>query len=164
MKLIDCGVVVAVSDEDFDDLSQFSWRPIGKYVCTTMYMHRYIANKFLDISGYPERVVDHIDENKMNNTRENLRVVSFIDNVRNLGLRSNNKTGFRGVSRKRNSFLANIGVGSWVKYIGSYPTPEEAARAYDRYAKLIFGENFSQFNFPSEVKDIIVPTMEELMR
>lgn len=48
-----------------------------------------------------------------------------------------NKFGYRGVDKSRNSYLARIGK----KYIGCFSTPEEAALAYNKEAKKLYGAN-----------------------
>lgn len=49
-------------------------------------------------------------------------------------LYSNNKTGFRGViKRKENIYESNISIKSKKIYLGSFKTDIEAAKAYDNY-------------------------------
>jgi hypothetical protein len=127
----------------------------------TILMHRYI----LDLScnnTYTDPVIDHIDGNGLNNTKSNLRLCNRSQNAMNKKLKSNSKTGWRGVrkiisySRGRNKTLAILKK-PWCAYItpkgqkriniGYYETPEEAARAYDEKAKELFGE-FAKLNFP----------------
>ena len=61
----------------------------------------------------------------------------------NRGPQKNNTTGYKGVSKKRSKFLANIGKP--VQYLGSFATAEEAARAYNEAALEMYGE-FARFN------------------
>lgn len=88
---------------DFDDeelLKQYHWVPRKKknkvYVVTKYqrYIHQVIVGE--DVSeGYE---IDHIDGNSLNNHRDNLRVVSRIDNIHNYSTQINSSTGLRGVS------------------------------------------------------------------
>lgn len=80
----------------------------------------------------PEHEIDHIDQSRMNNRIENLRVVSSSENKQNLGLKRNNSTGFPGVyfNKQRNKFMAYIGVNNKHIYLGLFNTAEEAFLAY----------------------------------
>lgn len=46
----------------------------------------------------PKMEIDHINHNRMDNRIENLRIVSSLENKRNASMRSDNKSGFTGVS------------------------------------------------------------------
>jgi EREBP-like factor len=61
-----------------------------------------------------------------------------------------NKSGYRGVSRKRSGFAAFIGFEGKKLYLGSFSDPEEAARAYDSEARRLFGES-AKVNFPKHL-------------
>lgn len=95
--------------------------------------------------------VDHIDGDGLNNQRHNLRVASVSQNRANIGVPANNTSGFKGVSQRRNPgpWIAKIGFQRARIDLGAYPTPEEAARAYDEAARRYFGE-FARLNFPKE--------------
>lgn len=59
------------------------------------------------------------------------------------------KKGFKGVShRSKNSWQAKIRFDGETIIIGSYSTAEEAARKYDEYALMLYGENNCYLNFP----------------
>lgn len=84
------GTVTKVSNEDYDFLSRFTWSN-NKYPITTLYysqdrtgerecvtMHRLIMG-----CGLNNMEVDHINRDKMDNIRENLRVVTKSQNRMN---------------------------------------------------------------------------------
>lgn len=64
--------------------------------------------------------------------------------------RKDNKTGYKGVAiySIRNCYTAKINLDGKVKTIGYYGNPEDAAIAYDNYAKEIWGEGNCYLNFP----------------
>lgn len=78
--------------------------------------------------------IDHINKCKTDNRLCNLRVVAPKDNLKNLPLKSNNTTGYTGVSYayKEGRYRAYITVNKKRIELGTYATAEEAARA--RYA------------------------------
>ena len=96
--------------------------------------------------------VDHADRNSLNNCPSNLRLATRTQQCQNQGLRSDNKSGYRGVSwwRRSEKWLAQIRVDGKLIYLGLYDDPIAAARAYDAAAIEHFGE-FAVLNFPQEV-------------
>lgn len=100
-----------------------------------VYMHRQI------LDAPPGLLVDHVNHDTLDNRRSNLRLCS---NQQNQWNRKPFANGFKGVGRRKpgGKWCAKINK----KYIGSYATPEEAARAYDHAARKLFGE-FAYCNF-----------------
>lgn len=96
-------------------------------------------------------VIDHINRNRMDNRRSNLRIITPTQNTMNSGVSSNSSTGYKGVykeSRKnRPPFKSQILSNGKFTYIGSFHNAEDAARAYDTKAKELNGE-FAYLNFP----------------
>ena len=91
---------------------------------------------------------DHIDHNGLDNQRENLRICTVAENQRNRKADSDNASGFKGVcfSRKRHKWYAQITVDRKNMHLGSFDSPEEAARFYDLAALAYHGE-FARTNF-----------------
>jgi hypothetical protein len=100
--------------------------------------------------------VDHIDNNKLNNQKSNLRLATHHQNQFNSNLQRNNTSGYIGVVYHKNYKKNKISkMSHWharIKFnskhisLGYYQTPEEAAKAYDKKAKELFGE-FAKTNF-----------------
>lgn len=89
-----------------------------------IYLHRYIMN-------CPKgKYVDHINHNTLDNRKENLRITTNANNLRNGEIRVNNKTGVKGVyfDNKRNKYVANIKVNYKGIFLGRFDTLEEAQK------------------------------------
>jgi hypothetical protein len=91
---------------------------------------------------WPAGQVDHVDRDATNNRFSNLRLATHAQNVVNSKLRTNNTTGYRGVSRSGRRFKVMVAN----KYLGLFDTAEEAACVYDRRVRELYGE-FAQTNF-----------------
>lgn len=105
MKAIELtqGKFALVDDEDFEYLNQFKWKydsSIG-YACRTLYPKgkEYIHKVIHPTIG--EFQTDHINRNKLDNRKSNLRTVTLIENLRNVGITKNNTSGFKGVSLRK---------------------------------------------------------------
>lgn len=128
-------VDVLVSDEDYEKLAGFKWHidrgyakrntrlPSGKH--GTQYMHREIMDP------PPGMVVDHIDHDGLNNTRENLRVVTQQQNVQHRRAAHNSTSGVRGVSwcKRNNKWRSQVFHRGKSYSCGYYDNIEEAAAA-----------------------------------
>ena len=88
----------------------------------------------------PKVSIDHINHNKLDNRVENLRQVTNSENHRNMGMQSNNKTGYRGVSyaKERGKFVARIKDGNVYRGLGYFNCAAAAAIAYAK-AKIDLG-------------------------
>lgn len=163
MKLIPLtqGQSAMVDDEWFGKLNQYKWHALNGHGYTFYAVrHRPLVHRDLiymhgdimvaKLATAPNgTTVDHIDHNGLNNVTSNLRLATKSEQNHNQKLgRSNNTSGFKGVSLKKDSrkWRSYIFYCRKQIHIGSYDTPEEAARAYDAKARELFGE-FALTNF-----------------
>lgn len=143
------GRVALIDDGDFEDVAQFKWFiTVAGYAARNLrgtrgveYMHRRIMQT---PRGFE---TDHINQDKVDNQRHNLRIVTNIENQACKRVQNNNNSGYRGVSRNKkvSTWQAYIKVAGKGKYLGSFKTPAEAALAYNAAARLHFG-NFAYIN------------------
>ena len=104
------------------------------YLQLSINSKRYKAHRIvwlLIYGSWPNGEIDHIDGDKLNNRITNLRDVSSQINAWNRTLaQKNNSTGYRGVTKHRNKFMADIKVCGKKIYLGLFDTPELAHQAY----------------------------------
>lgn len=132
------GRFALVDDQDFEFLNQWKWYlSWNGYALRREYvdgktayirMHRLINNT-------PEGMItDHINRNKLDNRRNNLRTVDKSINGLNTGLRSTNKSGYKGVYWESWSakWRAEIKINYKKKTLGRYTSIKDAVNARKR--------------------------------
>lgn len=152
MKIIQLtrGKQTMVDDDDYDELSRFKWwTDAYGYALTSIggrrdkknvRMHRMI------VQAKKGEVVDHIDGDPLNNQRNNLRIGTQKENIRNSKPRKS-RSGYKGVSwyKQTSSWVARVVCDGKYYHVGYYKNPEDAARAYNKKATELFGE-FARLN------------------
>jgi hypothetical protein len=126
---------------DFVEISKYKWRLGGKYARNNNLgqMHRFILEKMLSSKIPKNMEVDHINHNKLDNRRENLRLCSKSENQAN-SIRKVGRLGYKGVISHRRKFEARIQKDGKKIYIGLYDTPQEAESAYKLKSVELFGD------------------------
>tara|TARA_R110000782_G_scaffold27464_1_gene69484 strand:+ start:53 stop:559 length:507 start_codon:yes stop_codon:yes gene_type:complete len=79
-------------------------------------------------------VVDHIDNNPLNDRLYNLQLITQREN---LTKDKKNKSGYTGVYSVRNRYYSLIRIGGEKKYLGVFSTKREASEAYQNELKKI---------------------------
>jgi|SRR5699024_12026504 len=107
-------------------------------------MHRVIMNP-------PEGMyVDHINNNKLDNRKSNLRLCTHMQNRHNSVANINNTSGYKGVfwHNQAKKWRVQITTRGKTHSFGLYHDKHEAAKAYNEAAKDLYGE----FAYLNEVK------------
>lgn len=142
------GMSTVVDDADHEWLSQWKWWCDHKNYVRRMangqaiFMHR-------EILGTPPGLyTDHINRDSLDNRRANLRVVTTSQNKQNSAAHRGSTSKYKGVYWHKNRQTWNAGIRHNGKHIhiGTFPTEETAARAYDCKARELFGQ-FARCNF-----------------
>ncbi len=113
------------------------------YRAISMGNRLYLAHRlaWLHITGeWPPDQIDHIDGERDNNRFHNLRSATKALNSINQRVRSDSKSGLKGVQRHKNRWAARIVIDGKRKRIGLFDTPEAAHAAYLAEAVRNFGE------------------------
>ena len=160
------GKVALVDDEDFEELNKYKWYA-HKMRGDLFYAYRrkrrienqegnrgVISMHKMLISDAKE--IDHKNGNSLDNRKENLRGCSHSQNIANSKTRtmygSKNKTSFfRGVnwSAQRKKWRARVCKNYKVFELGFFNDQLDAAKAYDKKSKELFGD-FARLNFSEE--------------
>jgi hypothetical protein len=101
-------------------------------------LHRFIMNAPKD------KVVDHIDGNKLDNMNNNLRICSHCENSQNSIMKSNNTSGITGVwldkRYKGNTWVAEIYANGQKYYLGRYKNKDDAIKVRKEAEDKYFGD------------------------
>lgn len=91
--------------------------------------------------AWPTDCIDHVNVNRSDNRLINLREATVTENNRNRGPQSNNTTGFKGVTRDKNTgrYQARIRANKTTFYLGCFDTAKEAGAAYVAAAAIHHG-------------------------
>ena len=158
MKLIAIsqGRFAKVDDEDWEALLVFKWQYTGRgYARRTVttvggtqvisYMHREILN------APPDKQVDHINGDRLDNQKTNLRLCSRAENARNRVMKFPGTSKYKGVywCKIMKKYRARIQTRKGSKSLGHFEKEEDAAVAYNRAAVEYFGE-FANLNVIGE--------------
>lgn len=138
---------VVVDAADAHLLANSTWRirrggyVVRQYGGQTIFLHRLI------LAPKPGQVVDHVNGDKLDNRRVNLRICSIAQNSKNQALRVTNTSGFKGVhpAGTRGKWQARIRCDGKQHYLGLFDDPRVAAHAYNRAAVELHGE-FARLN------------------
>jgi hypothetical protein len=96
----------------------------------TIAVHRLVAETFCIKKKDYHNHVDHIDNNRKNNNKNNLRFIDRSGNNRNTN--RHNETGYRGVSKcKSGKYKSSIRINGIKTHLGIFETAEEASNKYE---------------------------------
>ena len=140
------GKVAIVDDADFKYLNQFKWYYCQGYAVRDdtlengkkikILMHREV------LQPKHELHTDHINQDKLDNRRSNLRECTPAQNNMNRGVQKNNTSGFKGVSwhKTNKKWYARIRIDRRRKHLGCFVSKEAAAVTYNNAALIYHGE------------------------
>jgi hypothetical protein len=142
------GLYALVDDDDYERVSKFNWHlhqsadRDGYYASSNVKMHRLIIN------APHGSVVDHINGNKLDNRKENLRFCTHAENAQNTRSRGGSSR-YKGVhyNRKNKKWMGAFVFNGTYYYCGMHDSEKDCARAVDKKRKEVCGE-FATINLP----------------
>ena len=119
---------------------QKTWkRADGGYKTETLYLHKIIAEKFLTGNKTKDKnLVGCKNGNKLDCRLENIVYRSRATASRKR--KTSSKVGDTGVYKENNRYRAVISINRKAVHLGMFATPEEAALAYNKKSKELFGD------------------------
>lgn len=154
------GMVALVDDADYLWLRRWKWCYSHGYAVRTL------PNAVAEAEGYrsttlpmqcallkpsPPLTVDHINLDGLDNRRGNLRLATHAQQSMNCPRRSNNTSGYKGVTQDARNGKWHAEIRHQAKHfsLGYFSVREEAALAYNEAAERLFGE-FARLNDVTE--------------
>lgn len=138
---------ILIDKEDYEKVMQYNWHISNGAVAAhpTAQGNKIILSRYIMNITDPNIFVDHINRNKLDNRKENLRLCNNSENLRN---RPSTKKGkYKGVSleKRTGKYYAQIKIYYKIKHLGTFDTEIEAAKAYNEAAKL-YHKEFAYLN------------------
>jgi hypothetical protein len=138
------GRFAIIDKEDIDIVSKYKWfftkngYAMNKSGKKSIYMHRLILGVQNGL------VTDHINGNKLDNRRCNLRQCTQAQNLMNrCGVKGRSLP--KGVRKAKNRYQARIGINGKSVYLGSYTVIADAVAAYNKASKQLHN-NFGKLS------------------
>ena len=155
------GYKILIDAEDEEKVRGYKWHVTKdqKGNLSVMSSNRVYLHQLL--LGFPEGEVDHINLNRLDNRKKNLRAVTHQQNQINQPLQKNNTSGVSGVSYypPRKKYRARIKIGQHDIHLGYYHSFEEAVQARNVGMECMFGE-YGRYNdvppAPDWIRKIVV--------
>jgi len=145
-----------VSEEDYQNVKQYRWYISCGYVQGRVNGKVISLHHF--IMGKPEKglIVDHINQNRLDNRRENLRFATLKLNAHNRkkNMTETSSTQYKGIRYKKNRQSYSWAATYSAKHIGAFDNEIDAAKAYDAYVYQLYGEEaMMNFKYTPEEKE-----------
>lgn len=166
------GKFALVDDEDVQRINKFRWhtQSDGCYAIRSIFggkvkirMHREILNLKDD-----ELKVDHINGNSLDNRKCNLRICTSSENSKNKINSQFRQSKYKGVSRLKRKWRAQIHINNVKIYLGTFNTEYDASIAYrkasEKYHKEYGYHESKQLDMVDFNNYEILPRAESLIK
>ena len=135
---VNSGKTFIFSKNDYNIIKNYTWYIRNGYPVSNM-GDKHVTLHILILGELENFVVDHIDRNKLNNTRSNLRHATVSLNIAN-SVRYENKVGHRGIILNHGSYYAVIKHQNIRYNLGRFKKLEDAITARKAAELKYFGE------------------------
>ena len=119
--------------DDYEKIKNYCWyetkqgyiatrEPINKKI---ILLHKFIFSQ--------NGTIDHINRNRKDNRKQNLRIVTIQQNTMNKSLQKNNKSGYKNINKHKNKWQVRITRNKKVFNIGEFKTLEQTIQERDKF-------------------------------
>ncbi len=145
------GETALVDDADAALVENYSWQLSARGYARSTIQGKSVQMHRLIMAARECDEIGHVNGNKLDNRRKNLRFGKHSDHTANQQMHVNNKSGLKGVSwdKTRGKFRVTIRKDYKKIHVGRFDDLEAAARAYNRAALNYFGK-FAKLNQSQE--------------
>ena len=153
---LSCGNFVLIDEDDYDFLSMWKWNIGSGYASRAASVIEYEMGTPRRISMHRQilscpkgMVIDHINRNKLDNRKSNLRVCTYSENTANAYRKQRGTSKYKGVYYKSDckKWCAELIAHGKRIYLGLHITEKDAALAYNK----AFIENYGTIGLLNEV-------------
>ena len=128
------GQFALVDDEDYEVLGKHKWRALK--ISNTYYAARskiavFMHREILGLAPGDGKITDHKNRNGLDNRRQNLHIVSHLENCHNPSMHPHNTSGHTGVywDKAEENWHARIVANKKQIHLGRYSNVEDAIEA-----------------------------------
>lgn len=128
----------AIVDMDDFDVSSYVWCNVKGYAARNqgkIFLHTFLMERMIGKKISKNLVVAHINTNRLDNRRSNLE----LRRKGSTGSKHIHSSNFIGIWKKKNRYFSRIRKDGTSYFLGSFLTQNEAAQAYNKKAKELFG-------------------------
>ena len=141
-----------IDDEDFEKVSKYKWylSCIGNIVRNRKYKNKIPDNLPINISGIilgkkKGLFIDHVNRDKFNNCKSNLRYCTITQNNFNRGIKKDNTSGYKGIywhklKNLKGKWRARISINNKRFHLGLFDDIKKAVKVYNKACKKYHGD------------------------
>lgn len=135
------GKQTIVDDEDFEELSKYRWHFTGGYAFRHKNNKKEYIHRILNETPHG-LVTDHINRNKLDNRKSNLRSATVSQNGANAKKKDGCRSKYKGVTwhKPNSTWKARITVKGKEIYLGYYKEEVDAGVAYAQAVAYYYDE------------------------
>jgi hypothetical protein len=165
------GVIVEyalVDEDDYEKVNKYKW-----YLNTGGYAEGKVDKKLIRLHHYilkkPDKgkVIDHINQDRLNDTKNNVREVSRSENNHNVTKNTNIDltSKYKGVSwsKNENKWVSTCSIEKKKINLGYFESEEEAAKAYDTYTFKEYKEKANNNNLV-KYEDTLTINVDDIIK
>lgn len=145
-----------VDEDQWHNLSQYSWCLSEDYVMTSINKNKIMLHRYL-MDAPENKIVDHINNNPLDNRLFNLRLATIAENNYNSSKNTSTSCKYKGVSRRTGygNYIVSIQKNEVSYYLGLYYNEDIAGLAYNIKAQELFGKfaNLNIIDINSETRN-----------